>query len=244
MTNPPANNSSSRPHWLPLLAAVVLISFFTRLGLWQLDRADEKRDILAAAANAGQVQLSTLSSAPQRYSQLSMEGRYDTRRHLLLDNQILNGRPGVNVLTPFTTSTGHTVLVNRGWLPLGPRRELPEVETPTGPLTLSGRVNLPPRVGRRLGENKPLSTRQWPQLITYLDLPVVAAALDQPLTEWIVQLDADSPGGFAGRDWPVVNFGPERHLSYAWTWFTLAFTVFLVTALLQWRAYRRRNSRS
>lgn len=222
-----------RPRWIPLLVALLFIALFIRLGVWQLSRADEKRDILASAADAPVSTLAQLVQEPERYADISMSGYFDSKRHLLLDNQVLNGRPGVHVWTPFHADTGDWLLVNRGWLPLTPDRRLPEFSTPSETLQIRGRVNQPPRVGRRLGADDQLNTKQWPQLVTYLDLAPVSAALDIRLQDWIVQLDANSPAGFEGRDWPVVNFGPEKHLSYAWTWFSLALAVFIVTVIVQ-----------
>jgi len=230
-----------RPRWIPLLAALLLIALFIRLGVWQLSRADEKRDIMAAADAAPALVFSAEMTQPERYAQLSMTGRFDENRHILLDNQVLKGRPGVHVWTPFKTDAGPWVLINRGWLPIAADRSLPSIETPTSTLNVSAQVNQPPRVGRKLGDQDQLKTDHWPQLVTYLDVAPISAAMDLPLRPWILQLDPKSPGGFEGRDWPVVNFGPKKHLSYAWTWFSLAFTVALVTFLLQ-RPRRRQQS--
>lgn len=237
----PATPTASHRHslWIPWLAALILIALFIRLGIWQLHRADEKHAILAEADAAPVLQLAKLNQPPTRYAQLQFSGRYDAQHHILLDNQVLRSRPGVHVWTPFITDQGPTILVNRGWLALPPDRQLPMIETPGGTLHLQGRVNQPPRVGRRLGRQDHLKTDLWPQMVTYLDLPQIEQALDQTLSPWIIQLSPESAGGFDGRHWPVVNFGPEKHLSYAWTWFTLAFSIALIALLLPLRAWRR-----
>jgi cytochrome oxidase assembly protein ShyY1 len=230
-----------RPRWIPLLAALVLIALFIRLGVWQLSRADEKREIMAAAEAAPALVFQADMTQPERYAQLSVTGRFDTERHILLDNQVLKGRPGVHVWTPFKTDAGPWLLINRGWLPIAADRSLPVIETPSATLALSAQVNAAPRVGRKLGGQDQLKTNTWPQLVTYLDVAQISAAMDLPLRPWILQLAPESPGGFDGRQWSVVNFGPKKHLSYAWTWFSLAFTVALVTFLLQ-RPRRRQSS--
>jgi len=224
---------------VPWAAAVLLIAFFVRLGLWQLDRAAEKRAIIATAAAAPELRWPIGSGQPPRFAHLRITGRFDPERHLLLDNQVLGGRHGVHVLTPLITPGGRLILVNRGWLPLHADRRLPAISTPAGEITITGRVNHWPTVGIQLGPADRLRPDRWPQRVTYLEPGAVTAAYSAALPDWLLQLEAAAPGGFAGRDaWPVVNFGPQRHLAYALTWFTLAMTVLAVSAGLGWRQWR------
>lgn len=236
-------DSPYRSNWLPLVAGLLLIVLFVRLGIWQLDRAEEKRGIIAAAAEAPHFPANRLGAEqPPRYASIRLDGRFDRHRHILLDNQVLNGRPGVHVWTPFHAEThGLVVLVNRGWLPMAADRSLPLFTTPDGFIHIEGRVNQTPRVGQQLGNSDLLSTDQWPQLVTYMDLDEIAKATGLPLQNWIVQLAPDHPAGFSGRDWPVVNFGPAKHLSYAYTWFTMAACILAIIFLLHWRARARRT---
>ncbi len=224
---------------VPWTAAVLGIAFFIVLGLWQLDRAAEKRALLAAAGAAPELTWPPPDGEALRFARLTVTGRFDPERHLLLDNQILGGRYGAHVLTPFLVTGGGTVMVDRGWVPLAAERRLPEIETPPGEVTIEGRINHWPAAGIRLGRPDRLAPDRWPQLVVYPDSTAVAGALRTTLPDWLLQLDASAPGGFAGRDaWPLVNFGPERHLAYAMTWFTLALTVLLVSGALGWRHLR------
>jgi len=47
----------------------------------------------------------------------------------------------------------------------------------------------------------------------------------------VLLLDAAEPDGYL-RDWRASDFGPERHLGYAFQWFALAVT--LVILYLAW----------
>jgi surfeit locus 1 family protein len=69
----------------------------------------------------------------------------------------------------------------------------------------------------------------WPQLVTYLDLPVVTAALGQPLEPWIILLDASDPSGFEDRRWTAAVMRPEVHGGYAVQWLGL-----LLAAVVIW----------
>jgi len=227
--------------WLPHLAAVLVIVLCARLAAWQLDRADEKRQLVSAWEQAPRVPLSEAGTSPPAYLRVSGEGRFDSARHILLDNQIRAGQAGVHVFTPFRTdSDGPLWLVNRGWQPLPSRQgPLPAIETPGELMTLSGRLVEAPRVGRQLGQARELETDHWPQLVTYLDTGRVAAALEESTADRVVLLDPDHPAHLTGDAWQPLNFGPDRHLAYAWQWITMAVAVFLIWSVLTWRSIRK-----
>lgn len=233
-----------------LLLTLAAAGLFVRLGFWQLDRADQKRQILQGYADAAQIQVNQVNAQTPVYSKVTGEITLLSEQ-LLLDNQILRGRPGVHVLTPALLDDQRLLLINRGWLPMdSARSRLPDAPIPESSVVLYGQLAPLPRVGRRLGEQTPLNTQQWPQLITYADQDVIEQAYrvtlnlpDLQLLPWVLQLDADAEHGFAGRDWSPVNFGPKKHLAYAWQWFTLALAV-LITWVVVTRISRRNSNRN
>ncbi len=221
-----------------LLLTLVVAGCFVRLGFWQLDRAEQKRQILQSYANAPELQVSQLNQHTPLYSRISGQVTLMPQQ-LLLDNRIWQGRTGVHVLTPVLLPQQQLLLVNRGWLPLpADRGTLPAAPLSERSVSVNGQLAPLPQVGQRLGQQPPLNPRQWPQLITYADHAIIEQAYRQSrqnpqlqLLPFVLQLDADSPDGFAGRDWSPVNFGPNKHLAYAWQWFTLALAV-LITWLV------------
>ena len=229
-----------------LLPTMLLAGFFVWLGLWQLDRAEQKRDILQQIEHADNVALVAVNADSASYSKLRGRGEY-LPYTLLLDNQVQDGRQGVHVLSPLLLEDNRLLLVNRGWLPLAvDRRELPAVKTPQQPVTISGRLAPLPGVGMRLGTQPPLDLQQWPQLITYVDAQLLQQGFREllqnaglELMPQVLKLDAEVEHGFAGRDWQLINFGPKKHLAYALQWFTLAATVLATFVILSLRRARR-----
>lgn len=224
------------------LVLLPLAALFVLLGQWQQGRAAEKSARIEAFRNAPR--LTALPALPARpdpaaFTRVTLNGRFDSRRHVLVDNQVLAGRPGVHVLTPFRVaapeSRGALVLVNRGWLPQGPDRStLPEIPAAPGALTISGHLAPLMAPGMRLGEPAPLSAGPWPQRAVFPRMDDIAAALGEAPYPLALYLDAASPGGFDGRDWQPVNMGPGRHKAYALQWYALAATAiaaWIVTAL-------------
>jgi cytochrome oxidase assembly protein ShyY1 len=82
-------------------------------------------------------------------------------------------------------------------------------------------LNTPPVPGRMLGSADRLGQVQWPQLVTYLNLPDISATLGTSLENWVVQLSKTEPDGFDGRDWQAVYLSSSRHQGYAFQWFAL-----------------------
>lgn len=228
-----------RPSVTATVVLALLAFAFARLGSWQLARAEEKRETLARFEAAPEMSLEAALAEATRFARLRLEGRFDPERHVLLDNQVRRGRVGVHVLTPFTTTSGRTLLVNRGWLGTPPdRSRLPAVPTPVDELLIRGALAPPPVVGRRLGDPQPLARDAWPQRVTYLEIPDVAEATGFELPPWVLWLDAESPGGFEGRDWSPVVMTPERHRGYAFQWFALcgaALVLWIVTGIARGR---------
>jgi surfeit locus 1 family protein len=211
----------------------LLAALFARLGFWQLQRMAEKEDLFERFENAPALSLADAIRAESRFARVRAWGRFDTDRHLLLDNRIHQGRAGVHVLTPFHANDGTVVLVNRGWLPLPPdRRALPEVPTDGSAREIAGRLNHLTREGPRLGDADRLQANEWPQLVTYLDRAPVEQALGLELAPWLVQLDADQADGFDGRDWQAATMEPATHGAYALQWFSLAGAALVIWLLL------------
>lgn len=204
------------------LLLCLLAVLFATLGTWQTRRAVEKEVMEQQDQNATEMSLESALTQNSRFSRVSVRGIYDSRRHFLLDNQILHGRAGVYVFTPFYTVNDSVILVNRGWLPLSPdRKNLPEIPTPKDEIVLKGILNILPVPGRILGTADKLDDSRWPQLVTYMNLSDMSASIQQPLENWIVQLSSTEQSGFEGRDWKPVFLNSDRHKAYAFQWFAL-----------------------
>jgi surfeit locus 1 family protein len=223
-----------RPGLWPTLATLILLPFLTRLGFWQLERADWKQEMVerhAARIREPAVELQSLLpvTADSQYRTVTASGRYDIARQLLLDNRLHQGRAGYHVLTPLRLEgRDATVLVNRGWVPVGTSRAvLPELPGPAGEIRLSALVALPP-AGVFLLDSAEEAAGGWPQVIQAVDISTLEDRLGYPLLPLVLQLDANDAHGFV-RDWkPVYGIPPAKHRAYAMQWFTLALVLAMI----------------
>ena len=223
------------PAWALVLTGLALAAFVS-LGNWQLGRAQEKQALADsfAAGSRDTVDATGLGFADlPRYQQVRLRGSYDAARQILLDNMPSStGRPGYRVLTPLERADGRGwVLVDRGWVPLGPTRaELPDVAVAGGEREVTGVLDGLPVPGLRVGPATVPGASGWPRVMLFPTEADVESALATDVESRIVLLDPAAPDGFE-RAWrPSLGFGPERHLGYAIQWF--AFAVVAVVMLI------------
>ncbi len=216
----------------PLIAYLCLLPILLALGIWQLNRAEEKRVLIQLQAQRQATEVLSLSATmPDKtetllYKSIQAVGHYDSNHQYLLDNQVNKGRAGYFVLTPFLLKNqSKAVLVNRGWIPLGKSRaDLPDISVYANEITITGRVNSFPMVGLKLpGADIPANT--WPALVQVINSDVLAKQLNCPLFNFQIELDKQAANGFK-REWQVPQtMTPEKHIGYAVQWFLLAITL-------------------
>ena len=231
-----------RPGLVPTLVVLALLPGLIALGCWQLRRADEKRDLLATYTERqieAPVTADRLRQLPDpAFYPVHLYGRFDAGHSLLLDNQMRDGKAGVELLQPFhDQASGLWLLVNRGWLAWPDRRVPVRFDTPSQALALDATVYVPPGKTFQLHPDNP--DGQWPQLLTAID----PAGLWQQLgREGFAQELRLQPGPAAYRlDWPVVAMGPEKHQGYAVQWFALASALVLLYLYFGWHHNDKEN---
>ena len=184
--------------WLGyLLLAAIFATACVFLGRWQMDRrAETLAEINRVTSNysatplpfaAAETQFSRLD-ADKEWTQVELKGRYDVGGQRVVRNRPLNGQPGYEVVVPFRLTTGQTVVVDRGWLPIGnntPGRPDSIPEPPSGDVT----------VVVRLKPGEPELQRGAPDgQLASIDLPAYAAQLGYPvLTGAYGQLASETP---------------------------------------------------
>jgi surfeit locus 1 family protein len=229
-----------RPGILPTLGAAALMGLFIALGVWQLNRAQEKQAMLLQYEARNQrpaVELRPpVADMPSwRHRRVRVTGHFDADRQFLLDNQVYRGRAGYHVLTPLVLAQDQSrVLVDRGWVPLGASRDqLPQVSVTTGEVTLEGLVYVPYEEAYSLG-NMDTGESGWPLRVQYIDFEQMAKRLEAPLAKMIIRLDTQSPYGYR-REWQIAPFTPERHLGYAVQWFAFAATLLAIYLVVNFK---------
>jgi cytochrome oxidase assembly protein ShyY1 len=224
-----------RPPWWAMALTVVGMLLFVRLGVWQLQRADYKDDLLRryAAAAAAPVQpfATVADAAAAAFPRVQVRGRYLPDRQYLLDNPNHDHRGGVEVFAPFAVrGESRVLLVDQGFLSAdGSGRALPMPPLPVGEIDLVGLYVPPPPVGFEMGGNALARQTQWPKNSIYLDLTQVASDLGRALYPRVLALDPDPASIYVRvHTLDFSSMPPARHRAYAFQWFTFALAALVI----------------
>jgi surfeit locus 1 family protein len=222
-----------------LALAVGTSALFVALGMWQLDRAGHKRDILLEFESRGiAAQIDLNQSIARDDSALSgyratATGRY-VGPNILLDNQLLRGRVGYLVYTAFELDErSQSILVNRGWIGAeADRHQPPQIGTSSASQRLKGRLSRPPTPGLRLRGSdliERLADDSW--RVQGIDFAQLGASLGEDILFVTLQLEEDATGAFVrSRNSPAID--EARHRGYAFQWFAMAVTVVAIAAVI------------
>ncbi len=211
-----------------------------RLGIWQLDRLDQRRTANAAIVAAkGQVPVELTSLTPSDaveipYRPVTVRGTYDGANELILYGRSLGGVNGNHVLTPLEpTDGGPLIVVDRGWVPIEmdapPLEEAPASE---GEVEVAGTLQSPDAEGGGALDSTTVSR---------IDLTQIEATLGRPVFPMVLVARSQDPppAGDLPRPVPLPDLGEGPHLSYALQWFAFAAIALVGTVVLAWREPRR-----
>ncbi|WP_214411467.1 SURF1 family cytochrome oxidase biogenesis protein [Sphaerisporangium fuscum] len=237
------------PRWLAFHALVLLlIPAFFFLGRWQFGRYEERSAANSLATSnlaAAPVPLTGLdrpgASVPDklRFRAVTATGHYDAAHELVVRRRTQNSRPGFYVLTPLVTADGSAVLVNRGWVKMGPTADTPpEVPPPsTGEVTVTGRLR-PAETEDSTGitDRSGLPARQ----VLLINTPNIAKTMPYKLFGGYVELTGQQPAAAAAPEPvpdPDTGGGGGLNLAYSVQWW-----LFIAIAIGGWFTLIRREA--
>lgn len=222
-----ASSATKSWQYLAVLITVAAFLLLSKLAWWQWQRAEEKSLQLQQIARWQQqdglpvVQLKTMNLPALDGAPLRGQVRWLMPYIWLLDNQIVNGRVGYDVVVP-VQSQDNMFLLNLGWIEgRANRADLPQVAIPEV-IELQGILRIAPRPFL-LGQNIE-SSSSYPQRIQ--------ALLPEQLSEasGLQLLDAvfyQQHSDYVSHYQPVI-LPPEKHRAYALQWALLAVAVVFV----------------
>lgn len=219
---------------LTTILVIAAVAVMIRLGFWQLDRLDQRREFNARVlAQVNQPTLDLQSAPPgddltqMEYRKVRVIGTYDFSQEVALRNQALNGQWGVHLITPLRIKgSDRTVLVDRGWIPgddfnAGDWAKFAE----QGEVMVEGIIRNSksrPDFGRR---SDPTPSPGQDRLTAWNFVNVAAINQQIPyslLPIYIQQAPHPAWGGMPIRTQPKIELTEGSHLGYAFQWFAMA----------------------
>lgn len=214
----------SRRWWWATLLVLLGMGAMIRLGIWQLDRLEQRRAQnaeLAAALEADPLPLhhNLPSASPEELKdrKVLVRGEYDFAEQLILKVQNWGGRAGVHLITPLRIAGRDTaVLVDRGWIPDAERENLAQFDQP-GTVTVEGYLALSQTLRRGAAVTPTGPQQEWYRV----DVAAIEEQMPYDLLPFYV-IEAPPPGGNTAppfRAAPEFDLSEGPHLSYAIQWF-------------------------
>ena len=219
---------------LALLGAALCV----RLGIWQLDRLEQRRAFNAhveAMWSAEAVELpqdDDLDLENMAYRAVVAEGQFDYENQVGLRNQYWDNKYGYHLITPLVLEDGTAILVDRGWIPAegnDTRENWSAYDEANDKVVVQGVL--------RAGQDEPdFGGRPDPTLApsqsgldlwNNVNIQRIEEQLPYTLLNAYIQLDVD-----AQDETPPIPYQPELELSegphagYAGQWFIFASLLF------------------
>jgi surfeit locus 1 family protein len=216
---------------LVVAATLVLI----RLGIWQLDRLEQRRAFNAKVESSRALPMLDLNQElpeniyTMEWRPVQLVGEYDFENQIAVRNQYHGDQYGYHLLTPLR-SNGTAVLVDRGWIPADGNstpadwRKYDE----TGEVKVTGQIRLgsgKPAFGG-IADALPVDGSRL-ELWNNADVANISKQLPYPILSVYIQADADPNDAE-----PPIPFQPELeltegpHFGYAMQWFIFAAILF------------------
>ncbi len=219
----------SRRWWWTTLIVLVGIVVLARLGIWQLDRLQQRKT--RNAEYLQQIANEPFELSGQHFpddpvvlrdrSALAM-GEYDFTEQIILTQQNWQGRPGAHLITPLRISGSEfAVLVNRGWIP--------SAEAEAGALSQYDQLGIQ-KVSGAIQLSQTLSgdretVIESPQKSWYrIDVAAIQQQIPYKLLP-IYLLESPSENETAQLPYrlePDIDLSAGPHLAYAIQWFLFA----------------------
>jgi len=226
----------SRKWLFPTLLVFLGTALCIRLGIWQLDRLEQRRAfnnqvITMRAVPALDLNTESLDGiGSMEWRAVTFTGEYDFENQIAIRNQYHRDQYGYHLLTPLR-SNGTAVLVDRGWIPADGNaapEDWRKYDEP-GAVTVAGQI--------RLGQSKPAfggvadappadgsPLRVW----NNGDVEKIALQMPYPILKVYVQPDVNYDDEVPPIPYqPDVELTEGSHFGYALQWFTFATILFV-----------------
>lgn len=207
-----------------------------RLGIWQLDRLEQRRAFNYQVETMRAAELLDLNqSTPEdidsmEWRAVTVTGEYDFENQVALRNQYNDGVYGFHIITPLLYNGG-AVLVNRGWIP-AESDSAPQdwrVYDEPGEVTITGQI--------RLGQGKPAFggvadalPMDGTRLAVWnnLDVETMSGQFSYPILDVFIQPNVDAGDAEPPIPYqPIIELTEGSHFGYALQWFTFATILFV-----------------
>ena len=220
-----------------LIFAIIFVPITISLGLWQIERANEKKVIIS---NYDKLLVSTPIALQKEqpldnWQPIETVGAY---QDLVIyeDNAINSGKAGFKVYHLFQNGDGTFIFVHRGFIERNLiKNNLPRVDTPVGKKNIKGTTLFKQNntFVKNIEESDIRIIQEFNTSVLIERFPILK---DRYLHPFLFNLDVRDADKFQPIEKPV-NMTATKHIGYAIQWFGLCAALIILTIY----AYRRKG---
>ena len=218
-----------------LIFAIIFAPLTFSLGVWQVNRANEKIEIIE---NYDKLLFSdplVLDNDHKNWQPIKTSGKFEDLV-VYEDNAILDGKAGYKIYHLFKNLDSSYIFVHRGFRERNRiKNDLPVVEVPEGFQNLEGKVLR--RANNSFVQNIQESD---PRIIQEFDLSYLkerySSLENKDIYVYLFNLQEEDEMKFSSIEKPV-NMSSSKHIGYAIQWFGLCLALIILTIY----AYRRKD---
>ena len=220
-----------------LIFAIIFVPITISLGLWQIERANEKKVIIS---NYDKLLVSTPIALQkeqplENWQPIETVGAY---QDLVIyeDNAINSGKAGFKVYHLFQNGDGTFMFVHRGFIERNLiKNNLPRIDTPVGKKNIKGTTLFKQNntFVKNIEESDIRIIQEFNTSVLIERFPILK---DRYLHPFLFNLDVRDADKFQPIEKPV-NMTASKHIGYAIQWFGLCAALIILTIY----AYRRKG---
>lgn len=224
----------SRRWLLTTILVVIAMGVLARLGIWQLDRLEQRKAFnTRVQTQLDQRELDLVSDTSVKnlegmeYRAVHVAGIFDHSQQIALRNQHWQNQLGVHLVTPLRImNSDQIVLVDRGWIPAD------EFESgdwskydQSGPVEVTGMIRASQSKADFGSRSDAVPQPGAGPLLAwnFVNIPVIDKQIDGSLLPVYIQAAPDPEWtGMPFRSLPELELTEGPHLGYAIQWFAFA----------------------
>ena len=199
---------------------VIFAVVFFSLGIWQIERGQTKTQIMSEFENKLTKEPIYLNAESKKWDRVLVNGKWENKKQLLIDNVIHQGIAGYKVLTPLRIDeTNKLILVDRGWIKQNKfRDQLPDIQIPDDFESVSGTLEQP-ELGLVLSDE--LISNNWPKISQTKNVEVISKAYKEEIFPMILLADPLLKNSLEYIKITPTNMTPIKHYGYSSQWFLM-----------------------
>jgi len=223
-------NMFSKKWLLTTILVLIGAAVCVRLGIWQLDRLEQRRAFNSQVESMRAEEILNLNNEipdnieSMEWRKVIVTGEYDFENQIALRNQVYDNQYGYHLITPLLFDGG-AVLVNRGWIPADSDWRLYDE---VGEVTVQGLIRLgqsKPAIGG-VADALPLDGTKL-EVWNNLDVEKMSAQISYPILNIFIQPNVDEDDTTPPIAYqPTITLTEGPHFEYAMQWFAFAIILF------------------